>query len=318
MPPDAASHFLSSMTGELVPTIAGQDGPTIDQILARGLKLWKAYASDEEQREALGDWFERVADAVTATPSDPLAATGHRTIMSYIDTTRGYIFRFGHQLVHKYHKRVAHATERCWYDPHKDGPVSLQAYTEILSRAADKTSKLQSTTRQASSKAAASTRVKRLRSDEPGGCTLHPNRKHSQRRLQLAASEQAAGSGQAVRGLTAAGMPPRRYTAHRSCGPTCPRRLRAQSLTSFFPRRRSQAGRVQRPASPAHRYAQPKHTSRSGRRCSERPSQLWRDTLADMARLPDADTTLLRQIAAWVTDGITLDLVSWPPAANHE
>ena len=37
-----------------------------------------------------------------------------------------------------------------------------------------------------------------------------------------------------------------------------------------------------------------------------------------MARLPDADTTLLRQIAAWVTDGITLDLVSWPPAANHD
>ena len=47
---------------------------------------------------------------------------------------------------------------------------------------------------------------------------------------------------------------------------------------------------------------------------ADAPRALWLDTLSDMALLPDSDPALLRQIADWITHGVTLDMDSLPPA----
>ena len=48
------------------------------------------------------------------------------------------------------------------------------------------------------------------------------------------------------------------------------------------------------------------------------PQRLWHDTLAEMAALPNADAALLRQIGAWITSGVTLDLDSAPAPVEYD
>ena len=45
---------------------------------------------------------------------------------------------------------------------------------------------------------------------------------------------------------------------------------------------------------------------------------MWHNTLDLMAQHPKADLPTLQCIRAWVTDGVTLDLVSTPECVDHE
>ena len=47
------------------------------------------------------------------------------------------------------------------------------------------------------------------------------------------------------------------------------------------------------------------------------PLTLWRDTLSQMALLPNADQLHLPEITEWITSGVQLDLVSVPPSVNY-
>jgi hypothetical protein len=45
---------------------------------------------------------------------------------------------------------------------------------------------------------------------------------------------------------------------------------------------------------------------------------MWHNTLDLMALQPGADLPLLQRVRAWITDGVTLDLVSTPDCVHHE
>jgi hypothetical protein len=46
--------------------------------------------------------------------------------------------------------------------------------------------------------------------------------------------------------------------------------------------------------------------------------RMWHNTLDLMALQPGADLPLLQRVRAWITDGVTLDLVSTPDCVHHE
>ena len=50
------------MSTGLDPPIAGQDGPTLEQLLTRNLKSWKPFTNDDDFKEALTDWLDRVTE----------------------------------------------------------------------------------------------------------------------------------------------------------------------------------------------------------------------------------------------------------------
>ena len=45
---------------------------------------------------------------------------------------------------------------------------------------------------------------------------------------------------------------------------------------------------------------------------------MWHSTLDLLAQEPGADLSLLARIRSWITDGVTLDLVSTPECIHHE
>jgi hypothetical protein len=176
----ASFSFFDGMSSGLAPPIAGQDGPTLEQLLTRNLKSWKPFTNDDDFKEALNDWLSHVTGQL-ALGSDNAAFL--RATISYITMTLGYLSSYGHKLVYKYHKAVMQAMRKVppLYDPLLHGPTYTQAYLENLYSASDSSAKRssQSTSQRNRRQTAAPRRdnAKRARSEQP--CEIHPGSSHS-------------------------------------------------------------------------------------------------------------------------------------------
>jgi hypothetical protein len=175
----ASFSFFDGMSTGLAPPIAGQDGPTLEQLLSRNLKNWKPFSSDADFREALSDWLDRVMQQLALGCGD---STSLRATVSYITTTLNYLNVHGHQLVYKYHKAVMQAMRKVppLYDPVTHGPTYTQAYLETLHSTSESSTKRSSqyTSRRIRSQPPPRQHAaKRSRSEQP--CETHPGSSHS-------------------------------------------------------------------------------------------------------------------------------------------
>jgi hypothetical protein len=163
------------MSSGLAPHIAGQDGPTLEQLLTRNLKNWKPFSSDADFKEALNDWLDHIMRQLALGGSDHASL---RATVSYINTTLGYLNSYGHRLVYKYHKAVMLAMRKVppLYDPLVNGPTYTQAYVETFHSA---TASRLTTMSQRNYKQSGNRRdpVKRNRSEQP--CEAHPGSNHT-------------------------------------------------------------------------------------------------------------------------------------------
>jgi hypothetical protein len=180
---DSTTPLFSSIPGSLIPQPPGQDGPTLDQLLARGTKAWRPYSSDEEMRSALADWKETVT-ATLAKGGAETDTTRLIRLLDYITQTREYVDRFGHRLTYDYHKRAIAASNKRppLYDP-ITGSTYWPAYHEVLSApgssSASRTSYV-SQPRQSSRKQKTVPPTKPAkRSRAEGHCEVHPNSSHT-------------------------------------------------------------------------------------------------------------------------------------------
>jgi hypothetical protein len=184
------------MSSGLAPPIAGQDGPTLEQLLSRNLKNWKPFTSDADFKEALDDWLDRMMQQLSLGGDTAFL----RATVSYITTTLGYLNDYGHKLVYKYHKAVMQAMRKVppLYDPLINGPTYTQAYLENLHSASDTSARRSSqSTSQRGRRRSAPRRdtpsAKRKRSEQP--CETHPGSNHSngECRSQQSAKQKAQG-----------------------------------------------------------------------------------------------------------------------------
>lgn len=168
------------MSSGLAPPIAGQDGPSLEQLLSRNLKSWKPFTSDADFKEALRDWLDHVMRQLASGSSDHASL---RATASYITTTLDYLNSFGHRLVYKYHKAVMQALRRVppLYDPLVNGPTYTQAYVETFHPPSDASGKrsFSSTSNRGGNKQSTSSRGvgKRSRADQQ--CATHPGSNHT-------------------------------------------------------------------------------------------------------------------------------------------
>ena len=176
------SHFLGHMTGGLAPVIAGQDGPSLEQLIGRTVKDWKPYRSDDDFREALSDQMGSIQAALMSGTNGGDSAKLLR-VLKYLSQTRDYVHRYGHTVVFKYHQRAMKAAKEALYDPAEHGPVYMLGHSEVLQNAVDKTVRRSAPpVRPAGAKGTAAPPTRRDTNKRPRStetCDRHPNSGHT-------------------------------------------------------------------------------------------------------------------------------------------
>jgi hypothetical protein len=198
----ASFSFFDGMSSGLAPPIAGQDGPTLEQLLSRNLKNWKPFTSDADFKEALTGWLDRVTRQL-ADGGDNSASL--RAVVSYITTTLGYVSEYGHQLVFKYHKAVMQAMRKHppLYDPFLNGPTYTQAFLEHLynsaasgsGRRSSQSSSRRGGRRQSTSSRDAQSAIGKRKGAADQPCAVHPSGSHTNGECKAQQSNKRRASG---------------------------------------------------------------------------------------------------------------------------
>jgi hypothetical protein len=171
---------MSSMSAGLAPTIPGQPGPTLEQLLDRRARDWKPYRNAAEFKEALQDWYNTV---LRSYPND---ITRHKAAHDYVLETSVFIEKVGWSKTYEYHKAAFKAASKV--PPQFDlllNPIYNFGYLTIIhplltAQAGRRPfNKSDSTfgTRQTPRTNSTSNSTKRSRSSST--CSLHPNSSHS-------------------------------------------------------------------------------------------------------------------------------------------
>ena len=178
----AVTYLLSNVTGGLAPTLPGQDGPSLEDLIARTTKHWKPYTSDNDMKEALDGLLQKQYMLLEQC-SNASEARQLRAVIEHIQTTRDYVAEYGHRLAHKYHKQVLTAMNHQppYYDPARDGSTFTLAFVEHLANARTASKQpARQPFRSTSSKPPTTSQPKPTkRSRSEGTCDIHPNAAHS-------------------------------------------------------------------------------------------------------------------------------------------
>jgi hypothetical protein len=172
--------LMSSMSAGLAPSIPGQPGPTLEQLLDRRAREWKPYRNAAEFKDALQDWYNTV---LRSYPND---VARQKAAHDYVLETSVFIEKVGWSKTYEYHKSAFKAASKIppQFDP-LINPVYTFGYLTIIhplltapgGRRTFNKSDSTFGSRQATRTNPNSNSTKRSRSSST--CSLHPGSSHS-------------------------------------------------------------------------------------------------------------------------------------------
>jgi hypothetical protein len=125
---DGLPSLFSTMSAGLAPTVPGQVGPTLEQLLDRRSREWKAYHNASEFKEALEDWYTSVQRLY------PSSLRHHTAAHKYVLETCSLMEKVGWQKAYEYHKAAFKAgkADPPIYDPLTSGPIYHFGYITLI------------------------------------------------------------------------------------------------------------------------------------------------------------------------------------------